>query len=202
MPSKKYLPKMKELKEIQEALKAPKNETNDIVGFKYRTAERILALVRPLYTSRGCTLTLSDEIVPVNNGAVYVRATVTLKNEKGESESASAYAQQGTLHNGIDYPQLTGAASSYARKYALCGLFAIDDSSNDPDTAKNTKARMDAQQAEAQELANDLNNAQMEALKTKTRDELMAVWNKYTNLQKDPTFNAIMTQQKQALGLK
>lgn len=195
---------MKELNEIQALIKAPKNEKNQSVGFMYRSAERILAIVRPLYIERGCTLTLTDEIVPAN-GVVFVKSVATLTNSAGEQESTSAFAQQGSLHKGIDWPQLTGAASSYARKYALCGLFAIDDSSNDPDTEKNTKARIKAQEeeeAEKNQQAANLEDAKMEALRCRTRDELMAVWNKYQTLQADASFCYVMTQQKQALGIK
>lgn len=195
---------MKELQEIQEAIKVPKSQKNEVVGFMYRTAERILSLVRPLCAARGCSITLSDDIQPLPNGTVYIRATVTLTNSQGESVSTTAFAQQGTLHKGIDYPQLTGAASSYARKYALCGLFAIDDSSNDPDTEKNTQARMEAQQAEAKEMADNaakLNTAKAEAVQSRNRDELMAVWGKYPELQHEQSFLGIMNQQKKTLGL-
>lgn len=187
---------MKELVEIQKAIKVPKSEKNEIVGFQYRTAERILSIVRPLYIERGCTLTLSDTIEPMPNGAVYIKATVTLTNGAGESVSTTAYAQQGTLHKGIDYPQLTGAASSYARKYALCGLFAIDDSRNDPDTNQATRAREEAKAAEYKER---IETAKAEALRCLTTNDLLVVWNKYPDLQNDQAFSAVCTQQKQAI---
>ena len=107
------------LSAIQGSLKAPKGQTNKFGGYNYRSAEDILNSVKPLLGEWGCSLVVSDEIVEVA-GRVYVRASATLADN--DSEQAIA--------------QITGSASSYARKYALNGLFAIDDT-KDPD-ALNT----------------------------------------------------------------
>ena len=126
---------MKELLTIQAQVKAPKNQNNDFGGYKYRTAAGILEAVKPHLEKLKCQLILQDEIVAVG-ARFYVKATVTLTNEAGESISASAYAREPELKTKMDDAQVTGASSSYARKYALCGLFAIDDSTQDPDADK------------------------------------------------------------------
>lgn len=126
------------LQEIQAALKAPKNQYNKFGGYKYRSCEDILEAVKPLLTQKGCALTLTDEVLPVG-GRVYVKATATLKTPEGDV-SVCAYAREAEERKGMDPAQVTGAASSYARKYALNGLFAIDDAdSKDPDTQEPDK---------------------------------------------------------------
>lgn len=120
------------LAHVQQALKAPKDQKNDFGRYKYRSAERILEKVKPLLYESGAVLTLSDDIVSVN-GWVYVRATATL-DVNGESISSTAFAREEEVLKGMVAPQITGSSSSYARKYALNGLFAIDDSRDDPDT--------------------------------------------------------------------
>lgn len=119
----------KKLWTIQQTLNAPKNQRNNFGGYNYRSAEDILEAVKPLLQS--ITLTVSDEIVLIGN-RYYVKATATLSD--GEDEIAvTAYAREEESKKGMDASQLTGATSSYARKYALNGLFCIDDA-RDPDT--------------------------------------------------------------------
>nr|WP_272929978.1 ERF family protein [Escherichia coli] len=114
---------------IQQTLNAPKNQRNNFGGYNYRSAEDILEAVKPLL--QNITLTVSDEIVLIGN-RYYVKATATLSD--GEDEiSVTAYAREEESKKGMDASQLTGATSSYARKYALNGLFCIDDA-KDPDT--------------------------------------------------------------------
>lgn len=121
---------MEELSKIQAELNAPKRQFNKFGGYAYRNAEDILEALKPHLRELGCVLTLSDEIVAVGN-RIYVKATATLA--KGtKSVSSSAYAREAESKKGMDEAQVTGAASSYARKYALNGLFAIDDT-KDPD---------------------------------------------------------------------
>lgn len=117
---------MKELQAIQSKLNAPKDQFNNFGKYKYRSAESILAALKPLLAEQKCTLTITDDICEVGN-RIYVMATATLKNEKGDMESTTAYAREAESKSGMDVSQITGAASSYARKYALNGLFAIDD---------------------------------------------------------------------------
>lgn len=113
------------LVEIQKELKAPKNLENKFGGYKYRNAEGILEAVKPLLHIHGCYVTLSDTIEEIG-GRVYVKATASIS--KGtESLSVTAYAREAETKKGMDDAQITGAASSYARKYALNGLFLLDD---------------------------------------------------------------------------
>ncbi|HDP5022868.1 TPA: ERF family protein [Escherichia coli] len=119
----------KKLWTIQQTLNAPKGQYNKFGGYSYRSAEDILEAVKPLL--QNITLTVSDEIVLIGN-RYYVKATATLSD--GEDVIAvTAYAREEESKKGMDASQLTGATSSYARKYALNGLFCIDDA-RDPDT--------------------------------------------------------------------
>ncbi|EKS0344966.1 ERF family protein [Escherichia coli] len=119
----------KKLWTIQQTLNAPKNQRNNFGGYNYRSAEDILEAVKPLL--QNITLTVSDEIVLIGD-RYYVKATATLSD--GEDVIAvTAYAREEESKKGMDASQLTGATSSYARKYALNGLFCIDDA-KDPDT--------------------------------------------------------------------
>ena len=108
---------------------------NQFGGYGYRSAETILEAVKPLLKETICTIIVSDDILMVGD-RFYVKATATIKNEKGEVESATSFAREALTKKGQDESQITGAASSYARKYALCGLLAIDDR-RDADTQNN-----------------------------------------------------------------
>lgn len=123
---------MKELITIQSELKAPKTQTNRFGNYKYRKAEDILEAVKPLLKKESCTLVISDDIVMVGN-RIYVKAVATIKNAKGDTETSVGWAREEETKKGMDASQVTGASSSYARKYALNGLFAIDDN-QDSDT--------------------------------------------------------------------
>ncbi len=136
---------MKELVVIQSMLKAPKGQRNKFGNYNYRSCEDILEALKPLLKQENCFLTISDEIIPVSDTLeseyvvigkqptevktlrTYVRATATITNAEGVSVSASASARESSHKTGMDSAQLTGATSSYARKYALNGLFCIDD---------------------------------------------------------------------------
>lgn len=110
---------------IQVNLNAPKNLYNKFGNYAYRSLEGILAGVKPLLKETECTLTISDEIIELG-GRFYVKATATL-SFNGEQVSTTAFAREEENKKGMDGAQVTGAASSYARKYAANGLFAIDD---------------------------------------------------------------------------
>ena len=120
---------MKELVWIQQNLRAPKGQRNSFGNYNYRSCEDILTAVKPLLG--GCTLTLTDEVVNVGNRN-YVIATATI-SKGSESVSTKGWACESETKKGMDSAQITGACSSYARKYALNGLFAIDDT-KDADT--------------------------------------------------------------------
>jgi len=128
---------------IQSDLKAPKGQTNSFGKYKYRSCEDILEALKPLLKEQGCTLTLTDEVVMIGT-RFYVKATATIScGEKHDSmtypnESVSAFAREEEMKKGMDGAQITGASSSYARKYALNGLFCIDDT-KDADSMDNRK---------------------------------------------------------------
>ncbi len=116
---------------VQGQLKAPKGQHNSFGNYNYRSCEDILEAVKPLCTSAGLLLTLSDEVIEVG-GRVYVKATAEV-SDGTKSHSVAAYAREQESKKGMDAAQITGSASSYARKYALNGLFCIDDT-KDADT--------------------------------------------------------------------
>lgn len=112
---------------IQSELKAPKNQTNNFGRYNYRSCEDILEAVKPILKKEKCVVIVNDEIEHVDN-RFYVKATVSLVDvESGEIIASSAYAREEENKKGMDRSQVTGASSSYARKCALNGLFAIDD---------------------------------------------------------------------------
>lgn len=122
---------LKKLVEIQRELKAPKNQYNSFGKYKYRSCEDILEAVKPLANERNAVVCLSDEIIQ-REGRYYIEATATLIDaETGENVSMKALARESQDKKGMDDSQITGTASSYARKYALNGLFAIDDAKDD-----------------------------------------------------------------------
>jgi hypothetical protein len=125
---------MEALIKIQSELKANKSQYNSFGKYYYRSCEDILEALKPLLTKYNATMYITDEVVEVG-GRVYVKATTTISDGK-ESISVSAYAREPETRKGMDEAQVTGATSSYARKYCLNGLFAIDDS-KDADTDEN-----------------------------------------------------------------
>ena len=127
---------MKELIEIQNSLKVKKGRKNTFGNYNYRSCEDIMEAVKPLLEKYNCSLTLSDEIVLIGD-RFYVKSRAWIKNHESKTEGDSyGYARESEIKKGMDSAQITGAASSYARKYALCGLFLIDDS-NDLDSIDN-----------------------------------------------------------------
>lgn len=116
---------------VQTALKAPRNQRNSFGNYNYRSCEDILEAVKPLLSEEKLTLTLSDTLKNVGD-RYYIKATATL-TDGTDTVSVSAYAREEETKKGMDGSQITGSASSYARKYALNGLFLIDDT-KDADT--------------------------------------------------------------------
>ena len=124
------------LTQIQTKLKAPKKETNDFSSnkYKYRTIESIFNGVKPLLDECKCDLKLTDEMILIGD-RYYIRAEAVLTDsETGDFISTFAWAREPIDKKGTDQSQITGAASTYARKYALTGLFLLDNSENDPDS--------------------------------------------------------------------
>ena len=122
---------------IQKKLKAPKDLYNKFGNYKYRSAESILEAVKPLLAENGVLMTITDEIVLIGN-RYYVKATATVQ-KGGDTRFGVGYAREDDSKKGMDGSQVTGASSSYARKYALNGLFLIDDT-KDADTETAAKA--------------------------------------------------------------
>lgn len=121
------------LMNIQSELKAPKGQYNSFGKYKYRSCEDILEAIKPLLKENACVLTISDSVEMVGD-RFYIKATATLRDTESTDEiSVTAYAREAEDKKGQDASQVTGATSSYARKYALNGLFCIDDT-KDADT--------------------------------------------------------------------
>jgi len=126
---------MKNLLKIQAELKCPKGSFNSFGKYKYRSAEQILESLKPLLQKHESLLVLTDEIIQVGN-KLFLKATASLSD--GDSVVQSyGFAELGE-HKGMSSEQCTGTASSYARKYALNGLFLIDETESDPDSKDNT----------------------------------------------------------------
>lgn len=124
------------LSKIQCEMKVPKTQRNEFGKYNYRNCEDILEMVKPFLKETNTIINLSDELVFIE-GRFYIKATATLIDiESGEKFSTSAFAREEETKKGMDGSQITGSSSSYARKYALNGLFAIDDV-KDSDTTNN-----------------------------------------------------------------
>ena len=129
----------KKLIEVQQELKAPKNQRNTFGNYNYRSAEDILEALKPVLAKHEATVFISDKVVVKENCWAYIEATATFVDiETGESISTTAFAREAEQKKGMDASQITGSASSYARKYALNGLFLIDDAV-DPDSDSHQK---------------------------------------------------------------
>lgn len=124
----------KKLLEVQKELKAPKNQRNAFGNYNYRSAEDILEALKPVLAAHEATVFISDKVVVKENNWAYIEATAAFVDiETGESVSSNGYAREAETKKGMDPSQITGSASSYARKYALNGLLLIDDT-KDADT--------------------------------------------------------------------
>ena len=197
---------MKELIAIQSELKAPKSQFNKFGGYKYRKAEDILEAVKPLLNKQKCTLTITDDIVMIGN-RIYVKATATIKNEKGECETTNGWAREEETKKGMDGSQITGASSSYARKYALNGLFAIDDNA-DSDTTNDGQHQEAKQQTQTQQTAstqfnsNDLNEGLGYLSRCVSKDNLLWVIQHYQPLCSNTQFMQAVSAKKKQLGIQ
>lgn len=170
---------MKELIKIQAELKAPKNQFNSFGKYKYRSVEDILEAVKPLLLKYECTLTIEDEVKEVG-GIVFIEATAAIQKEaEGRMEGRAVTAQAGIDINrkGMDIAQSFGSSSSYARKYALNGLFLIDDT-KDPDSTNDHQPKAPAKVAPTEEqfayIVRYLNGTDAQ------KKQAMAAMNKYT----------------------
>lgn len=150
------------LAKIQSLIKAPKGQFNSFGKYKYRSCEDIVEAVKPVINQLGYYLTLSDEIINIGN-RFYIKATATISNGT-ESYSSVAYAREEETKKGMDGSQVTGASSSYARKYALNGLFAIDDTKDSDSTNVGKDEPTQDEKYLLHKLVNtsDLNEEEME----------------------------------------
>ena len=193
---------MEELLKIQAKLKVAKDKRNDFLKANFRSAEDILKAVKPLLEETKCVLTLSDDIVAIGSPyehhrewnkenakygtkdigsddykgqRFYVKATATLTNFDGVQVSTTAYAREDLEKAGVDVSQVTGSASSYARKYALNGLFALDDGKDEDVTPTINKDVVD-------EMAKEYESVKAEVDACKTRQELIDLNNAHSKL--------------------
>lgn len=136
---------LKKLNKVQTELKAPKSQYNKFGGYNYRNCEDILEAVKPILKEVGAIIVLSDDIVPVGD-RYYIKATAKFIDiDNAETVENQALAREEEIKKGMDGSQITGAASSYARKYALNGLLAIDDT-KDADTLNKGANPMTSEQ--------------------------------------------------------
>ena len=191
---------MKRLVIVQNELKAPKGQFNKFGNYKYRSAEDILTAVKPLLADNELVMTISDEICCMANGWVYVRATVKIFDAETKEEIAenTAFARESESKKGMDASQITGTASSYARKYALNGMFLIDDT-KDADTdeyQKQTKQEVPSMSSlkamfdtklTAKEKEDTLKHYKVESLKDLTDEQKIELSNALTkkNIKKE-----------------
>lgn len=156
------------LAEIQRNLKAPKGQFNAFGKYKYRSAEDILEAVKPLLNGEA-TILLSDDLVLIGD-RYYIKATATFKS-KEEEISVTAFAREEESKKGMDGAQVTGASSSYSRKYALNGLLLIDDT-KDADVTNDHK--VDAESLKNQlisKMKSYTDPSKLDSEKQKIRDE-------------------------------
>ena len=159
---------------IQTKLKAPKNQFNKFGNYYYRNAEDIQEAVKPLLAETKAVLTISDDISVIGD-RFYVKATAKLIDaESSDSVEVTAFAREPIERKGMDDAQVTGATSSYARKYALCGLFLLDDT-KDPDSMDNsqkpttTPKRAATQQTKDEKKSLLLSPAQMQTIEAEMK---------------------------------
>lgn len=161
------------LSEVQFELKAPKGQFNKFGHYAYRSTEDILKAVKPLLKKFGDDLSLSDEPVLVGDWH-YIKATATFKDKDGKETSSTGYARESVSKKGMDDSQITGTASSYARKYALNGLFLIDDTKD----ADSSEYHQQNQQRQSNKPANNQRNNGLKA----NANRYKALVNEYAKL--------------------
>ena len=155
------------LMNVQNELKVPKNNTNTFGNYKFRNAEDILEALKPLLKKHNVTVIITDDVVTTGN-RYYIKATVKfIDTETGEMIETSALAREEETKKGFDASQITGSTSSYARKYALNGLFAIDDTKDSDTTNKHLKDEPTLSDAQIKRLYTISNKAGYSADKVK-----------------------------------
>lgn len=177
---------MEKLIKIQSELKAPKGQFNTFGKYAYRNAEDILEAVKPLLVENKCLLTLTDLLKQVGD-RYYICAEATITDtETKESITVCAFAREEETKKGMDGSQVTGASSSYARKYALNGLFLIDDSKNSDDTNTEGKATLESL---SQEIA-----------QAGSKEELETIYKQNVEFQTNNQFIKLLKDKKEFLS--
>ena len=196
---------LKSLIDIQQRLDAPKGQYNQFGKFNYRSLEDIEAAIKPLLREHSCGIRFSDQVVE-HCGRTFLQTTLSFFNTKGDIISITAEAEHSANKAGMDAAQITGAASSYARKYAMNALFAIDDTKDvdtnqyhNPTTAKATTRRTqtaDAPTAPVDRLA----PIKAAISNTASTDDLLDLYLQHKNeVEGNPEIKALFTERKQQL---
>lgn len=190
----------KQLLKVQERLKVPKDQYNNFGKYRYRSAESILEAVKPLNAEHGLLLTLTDEPLLIGEWH-YIKATARITNGE-ETHEVTAYARESQDKKGMDHMQITGTASSYARKYALNGLYLIDDT-KDADTDEYQKQSNKPQQQKSKQptekqltIQNKLGNLMQQTGKNKG-DAIKELG--YTNKQFTTLYNGSEDKQQELI---
>lgn len=161
---------LKKLVLIQSKLKAPKGQYNSFGKYNYRSCEDILENARPLANENNCVIVINDDIKEIA-GRYYVEATATLFDaDSGEEISAKAMAREADTKKGMDDSQITGASSSYARKYALSALFALDDT-KDADTMDNREPAKQTSKPVSDKPVSDEKSKHLSSVLTKAKSK-------------------------------
>ncbi len=210
---------LKSLIYIQQHLTAPKSEYNSFGKYNYRSLESILAAIKPLLRSQNCGIRFEDEVIELG-GRTFLKTTLYFFNDKGETVTTSAIAEHTATKSGMDAAQITGAASSYARKYAMNALFAIDDTKDaDSDSyhreqtkplpeepAKKAPARRtrttSASAPATTPAANDPRYAAIEAALAKVNDidSLIELYEQHRmEVENNPDIKAMFSRRKQEI---
>jgi hypothetical protein len=197
---------LKRILAVQAQLVAPKSQYNSFGKYKYRRAEDILEALKPLLKQQELTLLITDEPFFIE-GRFYIKATASVYYGD-ESVSVVAYAREGDTKSGMDPAQITGATSSYARKYALGGLFCIDDNA-DPDVTnthgaeepeKGKKKAVNKPQADTIEPT--LQSALAALKSAKNKQDLDTIWDGFPSFQNDPKFLDAINKRFAEIGAK
>ena len=190
--------KVNNLINIQAELRAPKGQYNNFGKYKYRSCEDILESVKPLLKLYNCQLTLTDDIIEIGS-RYYIRATATFI-DGDEVTAVTGWAREEEGKKGMDASQITGTASSYARKYALNGLFLIDDA-KDADTP--AYSRLSAPKAPENNNASELEEAISQMQAAETWNDASNAWNIFSKkFGNDETFLKAKEEKKKQLTEK
>lgn len=195
---------LKSLIHIQQNLNAPKSQYNNFGKFNYRSLEDIEAAIKPLLAEQHCGIRFSDEVVD-HCGRTFLRTTLTFFNEKGQNLSTTAEAEHASEKTGMDAAQISGAASSYARKYAMNAMFAIDDN-KDADTDEfhqqttQEKPKRAYSRKTATQPADKYSGIKAALQSTTSTAALLSLYNQHRSVvEETPEIKALFTLRKQEL---